>query len=183
MPAAMLMASLQGSLRTLISAGFRGSELIRKLNHYLCRNTPDNRLVTLFYGELNLFTGTLRYVNAGHNPPFWLQTEGELELLEATGMALGIVEEPTISEQTIQLKPAEQLLLYTDGISEALNKRLEAFGEERLTESLLRHKKLSPRDLVRTLVKDVQSFAAPVKQSDDMTLMVVRRQPPPPGSS
>src|SRR3989442_15131244 len=69
MPAALLMALLQGSLRTLITAGFRGPELITKLNAYLCGSIPENSLVTLFLGGLNLPTGDLRYVNAGHNPP------------------------------------------------------------------------------------------------------------------
>ena len=72
MPAALLMALLQGSLRTLLSAGLRGEELVAKLNAHLCANIPSNRLITLFYGELDAATGRLAYVNAGHNPPFLL---------------------------------------------------------------------------------------------------------------
>ena len=76
MPAALLMALLQGSLRTLITAGLRGADLVAKLNAHLCANIPSNRLVTLFYGELDPATGALRYVNAGHNPPFLLRADG-----------------------------------------------------------------------------------------------------------
>jgi len=179
MPAAMLMASLQGSLRTLISAGFRGKELIGKLNNHLCENTPDNRLVTLFYGELDLSSGALRYVNAGHNAPFWLQKEGKLESLDSTAMALGIVEGSPIHENNIQLQPKDQVLLFTDGISEAFNKKMEVYGEARLSQFLLRYKDLSLASLINSIVKDVLGFTGPVKQGDDMTLMVIRRKPSP----
>ncbi|MGW8178537.1 MAG: PP2C family protein-serine/threonine phosphatase, partial [bacterium] len=175
MPAAMLMASLQGSLRTLISAGFRGRDLIKKLNSYLCENTPDNRLVTLFYGELNLSSGVLRYVNAGHNAPFWLQGADATQELASTTMALGIIEDPTINDNTIQLQPEDQILLFTDGLSEAFNKKLEAYGESRLNQSLLKHRDKSPSHLIRSLLEDVRRFSGTVKQGDDMTMMVVRR--------
>src|SRR6185503_5487097 len=90
MPAALLMALLQGSLRTLITAGFRGAELIRTLNDHLCANIPPNRLVTLFYAELDLATGAFHYVNAGHNAPFLLRPAGATRL-GTTGVALGVV--------------------------------------------------------------------------------------------
>lgn len=176
MPAAMLMASLQGSLRTLISAGFRGRELIFKLNNYLCENTPENRLVTLFFGELDLLTGVFQYVNAGHNPPIWLQKSGAIHPLKSTCMALGIAEGLKVLEETVQIEPEEQLLLFTDGISEAFNKDFEAFGEDRLTQGLLRHRRLPPRQLIREILRDVQAFTGSARQSDDMTLMLIRHQ-------
>ena len=85
MPAALLMALLQGSLRTLITAGLRGPELIGKLNDHLCANIPSNRLVTLFYAEYDTASGELEYVNAGHNAPFVLRADGTLQRLDATG--------------------------------------------------------------------------------------------------
>jgi len=179
LPAAMLMASLQGSLRTLISAGFRGKELIGKLNTYLCENTPENRLVTLFYGELDLATGAFRYVNSGHNAPFWLRGPREICSLESTCVALGIVESPVIHERNIQLQPEDQILLFTDGLSEAFNKQMEAFGEDRLRRSLLRHQNLSPPELIQMILSDILAFTGPAKQSDDLTVMVVRRKPSP----
>ena len=91
MPAALLMALLQGSLRTLITAGLRGPELMAKLNDHLCVNIPSNRLVTLFYAEYDPRSGELAYVNAGHNAPFILRGDGTLERLPATGVALGVV--------------------------------------------------------------------------------------------
>ena len=180
MPAAMLMASLQGSLRTLISAGFRGKELIEKLNSYLCENTPDNRLVTLFYGELDTSTGALRYVNAGHNAPLWLQEKGDLQSLDSTAMALGITEGPQIHDSSIQLQPNDQILLYTDGLSEAFNRKMEPFGEVRLSQRLLHHQDLPAPSLIQSIVKDVLGFTGSTKQGDDMTLMVIRRTCPQP---
>src|SRR6266568_1571663 len=90
MPAALLMALLQGSLRTLITAGFRGAELVRTLNDHLCANIPPNRLVTLFYAELDPARGEFHYVNAGHNAPFLLRSSGAARL-GTTGVALGVV--------------------------------------------------------------------------------------------
>ncbi len=177
MPAAMLMASLQGSLKTLISAGFRGSELIVKLNSYLCENTPDNRLVTLFYGELNLSTGRLNYVNAGHNAPFWLHEGGSVQSLDSTAMALGIAQSCPIQEKNIQLQPMDQILLFTDGVSEAFNKQLEIFGEARLRRGFLSYRDLSAPGLVQSIIRQVLVFSGSVKQSDDMTLMLIRRLP------
>ena len=90
-------------------------------------------------------------------------------------MALGIVEDPTINDDTIQLQPRDQILLFTDGISEAFNKQLEAFGETRLSQSLLKHRNLSLSNLIQNLLEDVRHFTGRVKQGDDMTLMAVRR--------
>ncbi len=91
MPAALLMALLQGSLRTLITAGFRGPDLIGKLNAHLHANIPSNRLVTFFYAEIEPATGLLRYVNAGHNPPFLVRASGEQQTLAGNGIALGVL--------------------------------------------------------------------------------------------
>jgi len=94
MPAALLMALLQGSLRTLITVGLRGPELISRLNTYLYTSIPANSLVTLFHGELNTSTGELRYVNAGHNAPFLLRQDQTFERLDSTSVALGVLRDP-----------------------------------------------------------------------------------------
>ena len=109
MPAALLMALLQGSLRTLLSAGLRGEELVARLNAHLCANIPSNRLITLFYGELDCATGRLVYVNAGHNPPFLLPAGEPAARLCATAMALGITVEPDFPSMEIVLDTARYL--------------------------------------------------------------------------
>jgi serine phosphatase RsbU (regulator of sigma subunit) len=176
MPAALLMALMQGSLRTLITAGLRGSELIAKLNIYLCANTPLDRLITLFYGELDTSTGDLCYINAGHNAPILMRADRLFDRLEATALVLGVDKNAPFEAKTIGVNQGERLLLYTDGVSEAFNAKDEEYGEERLTAFLREQTNLSSEDLIHKLVNDVLSFCDPAKPHDDMTLMAVARE-------
>ncbi len=178
MPAALLMALLQGSLRTLIVASFRGEELLRKLNAHLCANIPANRLVTFFYGELDTATGALAYVNAGHNPPFLLHPGAPARSLAATGPALGIIEDAAFSAERIRLERGDRLFLYTDGVTEAENARDEAYGEERLLAYLAAHRAEDGQALVEGVVQDVLAFCGTTRTRDDMTLMCVSRAGP-----
>jgi phosphoserine phosphatase RsbU/P len=175
MPAALLMALLQGSLRTLITAGLRGAEVVAKLNAHLCANIPSNRLVTFFYGELDRTTGALDYVNAGHNPPFLLRGDGLSERLAPTAIALGILPDAVFELFAAELEPGDRMLLYTDGITEAANARDEEYGEERVAAWLREHRGRDGRALVEGLIDDVVRFASPVRPRDDMTLMAVSR--------
>jgi sigma-B regulation protein RsbU (phosphoserine phosphatase) len=175
MPAALLMALLQASLRTLISAGFRGGELIEKLNAHLFANIPSNRLITLFYAEADPATGALRYVNAGHNAPFVLRTGGAVERLPATTVALGVLPDAEFGPSEACLGPEDRLFLYTDGVTEAFNAQDLEYGEQRLETFLSRHREAAPADLVDAVVKDVLAFGGPVPPHDDMTLMVAVR--------
>jgi phosphoserine phosphatase RsbU/P len=175
MPAALLMALLQGSLRTLLTAGLRGAEVVTKLNAHLCANIPSNRLVTFFYGELDRATGVLDYVNAGHNPPFILRADGLGERLAPTAIALGILPEATFELFETELEPGDRMLLYTDGVTEAANARDEEYGEARVLAWLREHHGHDGRALVEGLIDDVVRFASPVRPRDDMTLMTVSR--------
>jgi len=175
MPAALLMALLQGSLRTLITAGFRLGELIPKLNDYLCESIPANSLVTLFYGELNLVDGVLRYVNAGHNPPFVLRP-GRLERLTATATVLGFTRGLDLEVREIRISAGESVLLFTDGITEAFNLSDEEYGEERLEAFLQKNRALPRGKFIQALIGDVLKFCGPVRPGDDMTVVVVDRK-------
>jgi serine phosphatase RsbU (regulator of sigma subunit) len=173
-PAALLMALLQGSLRTLITAGFRGPELVRKLNEYLFDNIPTNRLVTLFYGELEPTTGALWYVNAGHNAPFLLQNASVKERLPATSVVLGVLRDAAFEEKETRLEPGDRLLLFTDGVSEAFNQHEEEYGEERLERFLQNHGTMGEDELIFAIIKDVLAFCDSARPGDDMTLMCIR---------
>lgn len=178
LPAAMLMASVLGSLRALCTAGLRGPDLIAALNRHVCTtNTSGDRLVTLFYGELDTATGELTYVNAGHNPPILLHSDGQVDRLQPTTMVLGVMANTVVESGQVEIKPADRLLLFTDGFSEAFNKRDEEYGEERLTESFVRVSKLPPSIAVERLISDVLSYCGSVQPRDDMTLMLVGQQP------
>jgi phosphoserine phosphatase RsbU/P len=176
MPAALLMALMQGSLRTLVSAGLRGPELIAKLNVYLCANTPLDRLITLFYGELDTSTGELCYVNAGHNAPILMRSDKNLDHLHSTALVLGVDSNALFEAKTIRIHQGERLLLYTDGVSEAFNAKDEEYGEPRMTAFIQAQASLSSEDLIRRLVNDVLAFCDPAKPHDDMTLMAVARE-------
>ncbi len=175
MPAALLMALLQGSLRTLISAGLHGTELLAKLNSYLCTTIPSNSLITLFYGELDTWTGDLRFINAGHNAPFLLRQKGASERLHSTSVVLGVVKDCPFKSGQARLDAGDRLLVFTDGVSEAFNAHLEEYGETRLAEFLRDHLDLRQDQLIEGLIAEVLNFCGSVKPSDDMTLMLVSR--------
>jgi phosphoserine phosphatase RsbU/P len=174
-PAALLMALLQGSLRTLLTAGFRGPELIQKLNVYLYENIPNDRLVTLFYGELDTVSGALTYVNAGHNAPFLLRRGRPARRLDTTSMVLGVLEDTVFESREAQLESGDRLLLFTDGISEAFNQNDQEFGEERLEAFLRNQAALNEEELIFGLIKDVLVFCDPARPTDDVTLMCISR--------
>jgi hypothetical protein len=180
MPAALLMALLQGSLRTLITAGLRGGELVKRLNEHLCANIPPNRLITLFYAEVDGRSGEMSYVNAGHNAPFVMREAGGLETLPATAMALGILPGEVYEEQRMQIADGDSLLLYTDGITEAFDVRDTEYGEQRLASFLECNRKMPLKGLVAGVIADVLAFCGSERPRDDMTLLALGRFSGPP---
>jgi sigma-B regulation protein RsbU (phosphoserine phosphatase) len=175
MPAALLMALLQGSLQTLLTAGLRGAALMAKLNEHLCAQIPSNRLVTLFFAESEPGADRLRYVNAGHNPPLLFRGDGSVRRLEATGLALGILPDAVFEETTVELLEGDRLLLYTDGVTEAMNEAEDEYGEARLTAWAATRRGLDPHALVEGVVTDVLSFCGSARPADDMTVLSVER--------
>jgi phosphoserine phosphatase RsbU/P len=177
-PAALLMALIQGSLHTLTAAGMRGAELMTKLNRYLCTNIPDNRLVTLFYGEIDLKSGEFSYVNAGHNAPFLLRLNQEMERLSSTSIVLGVTPEVAYEPVVSRICPGDMLLLYTDGVTEAFNTAEEEYGEERLGFFVRKNSNVPSQDLIRGIIANVLAFCDSTWPRDDMTMMLVRRTLP-----
>ncbi|MFI5184038.1 MAG: PP2C family protein-serine/threonine phosphatase [Vicinamibacteria bacterium] len=177
MPAALLMALLQGSLRTLISAGLRGGEMMARLNDHLCANIPSNRLITLFYAEIDGRSGEMWYVNAGHNPPFMLRGSGGQERLRATSVALGILPGEAYPASRVLVGSLDRLLLYTDGVTEAFNTSDEEYGEARLAAYLEIRSGATLKELVSGLIESVLAFCGSERPRDDMTLMAVSRVP------
>jgi hypothetical protein len=177
MPAALLMALLQGSLRTLISAGHRGGDLIQKLNAYLCGSIPGNTFVTLFYTELDSATGDVLYVNAGHNAPFLMRCDGTIERLHSTSMVMGVMDDPGYVEEKVRLGTWDHLLLYTDGIPEASDLQGQEYGEERFSAFLRANAGLDQSLLFDRLVKEVVRHCGDNRPHDDMTMISIVRLP------
>jgi phosphoserine phosphatase RsbU/P len=176
MPAALLMALLQGSLRTLLTAGLRGSEAVAKLNAHLYANIPANRLVTFFYGEIDPASGALRYVNAGHNPPFLMRARGGVERLEPGSIALGVLGDADFATHQACLEPGDRIFLYTDGVTEANDAKDAEYGDVRLAALLHARRESSDEELLEAVRRDVLAFCDTVRPRDDMTMMLVRRQ-------
>jgi serine phosphatase RsbU (regulator of sigma subunit) len=175
LPAALLMTLLRGSLRSMLSVGLRGTELMSALNTHLLANTPDNRMITCFYGELDTATGRLIYINAGHNPPYLCDGD-QRRTLDATAVVLGMLDGMPFPEASAELGPASRLVLYTDGISEAENTAGEQFGVERLEAAISGPATSETASVLDTIIANVVRFRGAARQSDDMTMMLVSRE-------
>lgn len=175
MPAAMFM----GLSRTIVRASAAGdpaaADAIRQANELICRDSTSGMFVTLFYAVLDTRWKHLRYVNAGHNPPL-LFRKGleEVRQLKTGGIALGIAPHIDLREASIDLLPGDTLVMYTDGITEAINDRNELFGLERLVQTIRSNGTLSAKGLVEKIQDDVLRFAGGEPQFDDITLMVLK---------
>jgi sigma-B regulation protein RsbU (phosphoserine phosphatase) len=174
-PAALFMALTRTLVRAAVNESFSPVEALRRVNDQLLPDTQQGMFVTAVYGVLDLERGDFTYVNAGHNPPFWVRANGEVEKLARTAMALGAVEQPEMSERTISLTAGDRLFMYTDGLTEAFSPSGDMFGEGRLTD-VLGSLKEEPAEKILALVEDrLNEFSDTVPPADDLTMLVVRR--------
>lgn len=175
-PAALLMAGLQAALRGQALVGSRDlARLMTNINKLVFESSPANRYATFFYGEYR--NGVFAYVNAGHNAPVLLRRDGRLERLETGGPVIGLMDIAPFTEGTIDIRPGDVLLGFTDGISECMNPADEEWGEDRLIPVLRGGRDLAARDLVARIMTEADRFAAGAKQHDDMTLIVMKVAP------
>jgi len=175
-PAAMLMATFQASLRTLSTSGVALAELVAGVNRYACTNSMGGvRFTTAFFSELDPQTGDVRYVNAGHNVPILRKNSGEVERLEAGGLPVGIFPESPYQTGTTRLEPGDLLVIFTDGIVEAVNSNDDEYGEPELIALVHRASALPPAELLRTLLTELDRFVGNTPQHDDMTCLLLKR--------
>lgn len=176
MPASLLMASLQTSLRILMPENDGPAEVLRRLNHLFCHNIQLTKFVTLFLARFEPETYRLTYASAGHNPPLLFRQAASgpdpSVWLMPTGPAIGLVEAFEIEEQTVTLRPGDTLLLYTDGVTEAMNLQEEEFGMERLAAFLRREIHLPPSLVIRELRAHLREFTQDRPLADDTTILV-----------
>jgi len=161
--------------RTLIHAtGLKNetvSECMWYVNNLLCKESVSSMFVTVFYGVLNTLTGEIEYVNAGHNPPYLLSSDGILVVEMTGGLPLGVSVDFTFQSKKLQLNKGDKLLLFTDGVIESFNEEEDAYGEERFKNFLHKNINLSVDKLVKNSLADVNNFAGNAPQWDDITLM------------
>jgi len=171
---ALLMANLQANLRSQCAIALdQPQRFLESVNRLFYENTEDSAYATLFFAEFDDEARRLRYANCGHLSALVLRREDKLERLGSTSTVLGLFREWDCSIGECPLFPGDTLVLYTDGVTESFNDAGEEFGEQRLIESLRRHRKLCPKELIASIVRDVRDFS-PHEQRDDLTLIVAR---------
>ena len=173
MPASLLMANVQATIRSQDLAGASAGACIERSNRLLFQSTDSDKFVTLFYGVIETDTKRLHYCNAGHNPPILVSGE-EVKRLEAGGPVLGILPDFPYEEASVQLKAGDVLLVFSDGFSEAMNHRLEEYGEENLIELAKQHREKSAVELIDKISQSVEHHCGDAPQSDDMTIIALR---------
>ncbi|MCZ6703388.1 MAG: PP2C family protein-serine/threonine phosphatase, partial [Ignavibacteria bacterium] len=175
MSAAMLMSNLQATLRAQILSGVNSTETITMANELLYQSTDSSKFVTLFLGIVNIESNEINYCNAGHNNPLRFDKNNQVKELDVGGLILGFQPDSSYLEGSIPFHPDDTLVLYSDGITEAMDDKNEEFGEERLTGLIIKYKSEDIYKLIDRIIDEVNKFSDGTPQSDDMTLMIIKR--------
>ena len=179
-PAALFMALSRTTIRNIALRGRSPAEVLSWANRYIQEDSQSDMFLTAFYSELDTRDGRLIYANAGHNPPIlWRAAESEFYRLPATCPLLGVLQEINVSVVNAELAVGDVLILYTDGITEAMNDRHEEFGADRLQETarlvLAEQPAASAEDIRAAIAEAVRHFVGSMVQYDDMTFMIIKR--------
>ena len=183
MPAALFMALTRTLVHAAVIETDSPAEALRRVNDLLLPDTHQGMFVTAVYGVLDLEQGKFTYVNAGHNPPFWVREHGDpstgsgqsIEKLTRTAIALGVVEQPGMQERTIPLARGDSLFLYTDGLTEAFSFDGDLFGDSRLMDALKSARTLTADEIIIAVENSLNEFVGSVPLGDDLTMLVIRK--------
>jgi len=173
--AALLMASLRGALHEKFPVTYDLSDLTAKLNDFVYTSSDSHCFISFFLAVIDRRKDEVSYVNAGHNPPILVGRKGRPQLLESTGLCLGMFPTQEYREKTISVAPGDVLCLYTDGIVESRKDKREEFGDQRLVERLKDSGSLAAREIMEKVYEDVFGFIGCTEAGDDMTLVIVKR--------
>ncbi len=177
--AALLMSSLQGSLRAQIQYEQRPASIVQHLNRFIGNSNPGHLFATLFYALYHYEEGQFVYANAGHNPPILLRSDGTDQLLKSSATALGVLEKMDPEERTIQLDRGDVLLMYTDGVSEAMNQDVRPLGIQPVVQAarnaLRQNPDITAAELQQVILHCVQRHVGEQPVHDDLTIIVMKR--------
>ncbi len=173
--AALLMSSLHAAIHAQAVAERTLVEMVESVNDYLAENTPNNRFVTFFVAELNPLTGELSFINAGHNPPLVVRTNGDVEELDSGGFPLGIMPKTEFEQGTLNLLDGESLVVFSDGVSEAEDIDGVEYGMERLFEVVKNNREGTAARMRDQIESSLSSFTGSAPTHDDITLVVLKR--------
>lgn len=178
-PAALFMTMAKTHIKNFATVGLPLAEVAVRANNQLCYKNESGMFVTAFICVLDVRSGEVQFVNAGHNCPFVQKQDGAFEMFRAkANLVFGLMEDVQYREQTLTLNPGDSIYLYTDGVTEALNPEQELFGDDRLYEILNRHRAQAgePETFVQAIYREVQAFADGEPQADDITMLYVTRK-------
>ncbi len=174
-PAAMLMATFQASLKTLSTAQVALPELAANMNRYACGNSQGGlRFTTAFLAEYDPIRRTVDYINAGHNNPILRRASGHIERLDVGGLPFGIQPEVKYESATVTLGPGDWLIIFTDGLVEAENARQEEYGEPRLLTAIEAGKSVAPAEMLKNLMAELDVFVGNTPQHDNVTCLLLK---------
>ena len=178
-PAALFMMAAKTEVRNYLESGMLPGEAIENANRQLCDGNDAGMFVTLFAGVIDYATGHVQYVNAGHNPPLLWQGGAWRWLKDISGMPLGLFDGFPYDTFELDLDIGDEFFIYTDGVTEAMNKDGELYGEERLEALLYKHFTMHPRRLIDTVRHELMHYAEGAVQSDDITMLSLEYGVPP----
>lgn len=178
LPAAMLMANLQATIRGHAFIDSSPKLCLQRANHLLHHSTDSNKFATMVFGILEADKDRFVYANAGHNRPMHFSLKKEPVYLETAGIALSFLEHFTYDQGTVVFQPDDVLVIFSDGIPEAINNKEEEYGEKRMLDLISRYLTVSSFELIQKIVQDVQTYVGDTPQFDDMTLVVIKKVAP-----
>lgn len=174
-PASLFMAVTKTLIQAKAGVGISSADILYHTNNELCRGNDETMFVTLFCGILDIRTGEVEFSNAGHNKPYLYRENGLVQMLNPQkGIALGIMEDFSFSNEKIHLSPSDAIIIYTDGVTEAMDNNNEMFSEERLENTITKVGSAAAKAITQSIVTEVKSFANGAPQSDDITILVLR---------
>jgi len=174
-PASLFMAITRTLIKTRATKDMPPEVVLNQVNQDLSEDNPSLLFVTLFLGVLNVQDGTVEYCNGGHNPPYIIRVGGEIESVAMTGgLALGVMEGFAFKSKRLVLNEGDALFIYSDGVTEAMNSRLELFSEARLEGELGRLKGLPVSDVIAGVMGKIRDFSQGEPQTDDITMMIIQ---------
>jgi len=172
--AALLMTKLQSTIRAIVPDYNSLMELGNKINRIFCRDSIPKLFASLVYIELNIISGKFKILNAGHLPPLVIRND-IIEKLKITSPALGLIPDAIFNEQTADLQSGEYLIIYSDGLTEALNEAGNFFGEKKLMELLSGNSNQSSENLGKKILAEISAFTGKAKTHDDLTIAIIKR--------
>jgi sigma-B regulation protein RsbU (phosphoserine phosphatase) len=175
LPASLLMANLQATLRGQTLVSQRPLECLLRSNRLLCESTSPEKFATVFYGILEIQQHTLHYSNAGHDWPFLVGIDHSIQRLKTGGVMLGLIPQAMYEDEKIPIHVGDLLVIQSDGVSEAMNVNQELFGNQRLQDLILEYRDRTPQEIINIIVREVHKHAGEYIQSDDITIVILKR--------